>query len=116
MIIITKVINIIGKLSTHKRHYTVIPCVCKRMLFIYFFKRGGLNIFVFDINVGFKKKKQENFPRCAKLHLGLKETVYIGHYSFNEIIFKSKTCIFINKQYSPCQRVQSLLRYTWPHL
>lgn len=90
MIIITKVINIIGKLSTHKRHYTVIPCVCKRMLFIYFFKRGGLNIFVFDINVGFKKKKQENFPRCAQLHLGLKETLYIGHFSFNEIIFKSK--------------------------
>lgn len=38
MIIITRVINIIGKLSTHKRH-TVIPCVCKRMLIIK--KKGG---------------------------------------------------------------------------
>lgn len=59
MIIITRVINIIGKLSTHKRHYTVIPCVCKRMLFIFKKKRGGgLNIFVFDINVGCKKNKK----------------------------------------------------------
>lgn len=62
MIIITKVINIIGKLSTHKRHYTVIPCVCKRMLFIKKKKGGGgLNIFVFDINVGFKKKNKKTF-------------------------------------------------------
>lgn len=61
MIIITRVINIIGKLSTHKRHYTVIPCVCKRMLIIKKKKGGGLNIFVFDINVGFKKKNKKTF-------------------------------------------------------
>lgn len=63
MIIITRVINVIGKLSTHKKHYTVIPCVCKRMLIIK--KRGGeLNIFVFDINVGFKKKPRKLSSLC----------------------------------------------------
>lgn len=63
MIIITRVINIIGKLSTHKRHYTVIPCVCKKMLFIKK-KKGGLNIFVFDINVEFKKKTRKLSSLC----------------------------------------------------
>lgn len=55
MIIIIWVINIIGKLFIYKRYYIVIFCVCKRMFII---KKGGggLNIFVFDINVGFKKK------------------------------------------------------------
>lgn len=58
MIIIIRVINIIGKLFIYKRYYIVIFCVCKRMFFIKKKKKGGgLNIFVFDINVGFKKKK-----------------------------------------------------------
>lgn len=53
MIIIIRVINIIGKLFIYKRY-----------LYRYIL---GLNIFVFDINVGFKKKIRKFFLLCLVL-------------------------------------------------